>query len=202
MNQFSFPTTCTDTPLWLEAHDVAPHQRTHLETLADRGYRVQIGLTREDALQLSTLSQQPLIRTYARADSETRFKDYAATEQWLAKGRLVFLLKPVDSPVVAGYGWTGPGTSPYVPAGTLTGGLRLSELHQGRGLARPFLSLVLAYTQRKKPNDVMWFGTWQSNEAAVHIYETVGFTTVADHPDHRLTLDGKTVDDVRLFMQL
>ncbi len=197
-----FPTTLDDQPVWLDPELLTTDAKVMLQFLHDTGYGVQIGITEEDAAKLSIISLQPSIRNYCPKDHTERFKNLEATQKWLVKGRATFLLKERNTNDIAGYSWSGPGTNEHVPEGTLTGALRLNEQHQGKGLARPFLAVVLDYTTKNYPNEVVWFETWASNVGAVHIYEKLGFTIVDSSASTRKTDVGNTVEDTRLFMKL
>lgn len=195
----AFPHTFSAEKTFL-SQDLPSDAQTALNSLAGKGYSVQLGMTPSDAEQIMTLALQPSIRNYCRSDSTDRFKNLSTTEEWLTKGRHVFLLK-TSSDEIAGYGWIGPGTSAYVPDASLTGGIRVSELHQGRGLATPFLAVMLGYTKQQYPDQTLWFGAWQSNTGAVHVYEKLGFTTIASEPTTRSTDTDEIVNDSRLFMR-
>lgn len=197
----TFPTSFSPNETVITDTDLSADGASALSDLREKGYRVQLGITKKDAEALTTIVTQPSIQQYCPGDCTERFKDVAMTEHWLQKGRLVFLLKSSENKI-AGYGWTGPSTSEHVPDATLTGGIRISELHQGRKLAAPYLAVILDYTKQFAPGEVMWFGTWGSNAGAVHTYEKLGFETVAREPAERVTPSGERTNDTRLFMRL
>lgn len=173
--------------------------------LAGRGYEVRIGLTPEFAREISAMSKEPSIREYCHRDSGERFADLESAERWLAKGRAVFLLlKRSDGGQLdlAGYGWSGAGTSRHVPEGEITFALRVGESGQGQGLATPFSQLILSASAVLYDAKNIWLETWASNGGAVHIYHKLGFTDVAEAPDRRPLPDGGTIADTRIYMSL
>lgn len=197
-----FPTTLNDQTVWLDHTSLTDDGTTMLQFLHDKGYRIQVGLTEEDAQKLSVISLQPSIRNYCPNDSTKRFTSLEATRQWLMKGRVAFLLKEQTSGDIAGYGWSGRGTNEHIAEGTLTAALRLNEQYQGNGLATPFLAVILNYTTKHYSNEVIWLEAWASNAGAVHIYEKLGFKLVNSSPSTRVTDTGNTIEDTRLFMLL
>ena len=197
-----FPTTFASTQQWLNAVETDTQTATSLEALAFKGYRMQLGLMRADVPSLQAMSVQDSIRAYCPKDCTKRFADEHTTEQWLKKGRLVFLLKEASSDDLAGIAWTGPGTSPHILDGKITGGIRVHEDHQGRSLAAPFLSATLSYTRACYSTDLVWFETWASNAGAVHTYQKIGFTAIGSDPTPRLLPNHTTAPDTRLYMIL
>lgn len=175
------------------------------QQLADRGYEVQLGLTPESAREISTMALEPSICEYCPRDSGERFTDLESAGRWLSKGRAIFLLlKRSDSGQLklAGYGWSGAGSSPHVPDGQITFALRIGETGQGQGLATPFSQLILFASAVLYGAKNIWLETWASNGGAVHVYHKIGFTDVAEAPDQRLLPDGGTTADTRIYMSL
>ncbi len=184
----------------LDSHPMAVNDA--INALADKGFGIQLGMTRKDTPALQLLSMQDSIRKYCPKDCTERFKDEQTIEHWLKKERLVFLLKQNDSGELAGIAWTGPGTSPRISDGKLTGGVRLSENFQGLGLATPFLAIVLGYTNHSYSSEILWFECWESNAGALHIYQKLGFQIVQTEPAPRPTPAGTTEPDTRVYMKL
>ncbi len=174
-----------------------------LTKLSEAGYEIQLGLTQAYADQILKMSQEPSIREYCTKDSAERFRDRPATENWLKKGRAIFLLVKNDaSKTLVGYGWAGPATSPQVPDGKSTFAVRLGEAGQGLGLATSFCWLIGVASAEVYGLKNFWLETWASNGAAVHIYHKLGFQDVAQIPSQRPRPDGQTVPDTRLYMSL
>jgi RimJ/RimL family protein N-acetyltransferase len=197
-----FPTQLATTPVVLGPNDTEGSTAAALQTLAEKGFYVQLGITAEDVAALQALSHQTSILKYCPRDCTERFKDEPTVRHWLLKERLVFLLKEKSTERLAGIAWTGPGTSPHIPEGKLTGGLRLSETFQGLGLATPFLKVVLEHTKNEYSRERLWFECWASNAGAVHVYQKLGFTQVASELSTRPTSTGSTTPDTRLYMTL
>jgi RimJ/RimL family protein N-acetyltransferase len=195
-----FPTTFAPQAVFLVPDEADDTTREALERLQEKGFRVQLGLTRADTASLQALSVQSSVRKYCPKDCTERFKDEPTIAQWLTKQRLVFLLKQTTTGALAGIAWMGPGTSSHVPAGKLTGGIRLSETFQGLGLATPFLAVALEHTSANFSSEPVWFECWQSNAGALHIYQKLGFETVQTEPSQRLTPTGTYTPDVRVHM--
>ena len=197
-----FPSDFAPEPVYLRPDQTDGKIREALQTLAEKGFRIQIGLTRADTAPLQELSVQASIRKYCPKDCTERFKDVPTIEHWLTKERLVFLLKETATDELAGIAWTGPGTSPHISGGKLTGGVRLSEHFQGLGLATPFLTAALTYTRENYSDDLLWYECWQSNSGALHIYQKLGFQIVQTEPGQRVTPDGSHESDTRVYMKL
>ena len=197
-----FPTQLAMTPVVLGPNDTEGSTAAALQTLAEKGFYIQLGITVADVTALQELSRQASILKYCPRDCTERFKDEPTVRHWLLKERLVFLLKEKSTERLAGIAWTGPGTSPHIPEGKLTGGLRLSEAFQGLGLATPFLSVVLEYTKHEYSSELLWFECWQSNAGAVHIYQKLGFNIVETESASRPTPTGASEPDKRTYMVL
>jgi ribosomal protein S18 acetylase RimI-like enzyme len=173
--------------------------------LAESGFEVRAGLTPELAEQIIQMALEPGIREYCPNDSGQRFKNIAATKDWLAKKRGTFvLLKPGenDELVLAGYGWAGDGASEHVPGGETTFSIRIGEAGQGQGLASSFAWLIVAASAELYGARDFWLETWASNGGAVHTYHKIGFKDVAQQNAQRPTNSGGQIDDTRLYMSL
>lgn len=197
----TFPTTFSQ-PTPLDPTELSAEGAAAYQVLTSRGYALELGLAEADVQSLAQLSQQPSILEYCPNDCRTRFKDVETAAHWFTKGRLVFLLKAQASGEIAGYGWSGPGTTEHIPEGTLTAAVRLSEAHQGKGLAAPFLQVLGDYTTGYAPHERLWLEGWESNAGAIHIYQKLGFRHVTSQPASRPTANGGVVNDTRLYMQL
>jgi ribosomal protein S18 acetylase RimI-like enzyme len=175
-----------------------------IDELARKGYVVQTGLTRAYADDIARMCRQPSIKEYCPNDAGRRFTNQIATEQWLTKGRLTFLLLKKDEAEfsLAGYGWSGAEISPHVLTGQTTFALRVGEGSQGQGLATPFARLILATTASLQHAENFWLETWLSDGAAVHIYHKLGFKDVEQVNDRRPTVTGNIIDDIRIYMSL
>lgn len=197
-----FPTQLATIPVALGPNDTEGSTAAALQTLAEKGFYVQLGITAEDVAALQALSHQTSILKYCPRDCTERFKDEPTVRHWLLKERLVFLLKEKSTERLAGIAWTGPGTSPHIPEGKLTGGLRLSEAFQGLGLATPFLKVVLEHTKNEYSRERLWFECWASNAGAVHVYQKLGFNIVETESASRPTPTGASEPDTRTYMVL
>lgn len=197
-----FPTTFTNKPEILIANEHSADDANAIQHLNAKGFYIQLGLTTQDVQALSQLSLQQSIRKFCPNDCTERFKDIPTTNKWLNKERQVMLLNNTFDHKLAGVAWVGPGTSPHIPSGSLTGGIRISETFQGRGLAAPFLMVILNYTSKLMPGSLLWFECWQSNSGAVHTYEKLGFEIIDTEQCQRPNPDGTQDPDVRLYMSL
>ena len=201
----SFPSTFAVATKPLSSAEFAACDRLLIKQLADKGYEVHPGLTREFANTISRMCLQPSIKEYCPNDSGKRFADRAAAQHWLAKGRGVFLLlKRLENGrlELVGYGWAGKASSSQVPNGQTTFALRIGEAGQGQGLAAPFARLIVAAAAKLYGAQDLWLETWGSNGGAVHVYHKIGFQTVAEQPGQRPTPGGSTVADTRVYMSL
>lgn len=197
-----FPTALSKVKKYLQPKSAESTSTDSLQVLSEKGFSVQLGITEADISALQSLSVQASILKYCPKDCTERFKDEETVRKWMEKQRLVFLLKETATGRLAGIAWTGPGKSPHIPFGKLTGGLRLSELFQGRGLASPFLQVSLEYTRQNYSSDLLWFECWQSNAGAVHIYQKLGFEILETKPGQRITPSGTYEPDTRVYMKL
>ncbi len=200
----AFPTEFSAAPEILSGANYND-SKGYLKTLTERGYYVQLGMMPEDVTSVQALARQASIRRFCPNDLK-RFGeiegDPRATEKWLEKGRLAFLLKELGSSSLAGYGWSGPGNTEHILEGDMTFAVRLSELHQGKGLATPFLGSIVDYTMEIAPDAKPWIEAWESNESGIHVDKKVGFKVVASLDDIRPNEDGTIVQDTRYFMTL
>jgi len=188
-----FPTRfmATTEPLAANQFDEADEQL--IKQLADQGYEVHSGLTSNYADQIAKMCLQPSIKEYCPNDAKQRFTNRSATEQWLSKGRCVFLLLKRQNNqelTLVGYGWAGTGTSSHVPKGQTTFAVRLGEDGQGQGLATPFTRLIVASTALVYGSKNLWLETWASNTAAAHIYHKLGFIDIDQQSGKRPTDHG------------
>jgi hypothetical protein len=176
-----------------------------VQQLSERGYEVHVGLTPELADAIAVMAREASILEFCPKDSSERFTDRAAAERWLSKKRSMFLLlkRSGDNSLnLAGYGWSGAGSSAHVPGGQTTFAIRIGEAGQGQGLATPFSQLIVIGSAILYGAKNLWLETWQVNAGAVHVYHKIGFVTVDEKPDERLVPDGTRVPDTRLYMSL
>ncbi|MCA9326913.1 GNAT family N-acetyltransferase [Candidatus Saccharibacteria bacterium] len=197
----TYPTDYSDSVL-IDAQALTEAGQASVQKLAERGYEVRIGMTRDDASHIRELALEPSIIEYCPNDCGSRFKDEPSTTHWLEKGRAVYLLVETATGDLAGYAWAGTGESPHIPGGTETFAVRISEKHQGKGLATPYSHVVIDATQRLYGAEHLWLEAWQSNAGAVHVYEKLGFTFVTSEDTERPTASGGTTPDTRMFMKL
>jgi ribosomal protein S18 acetylase RimI-like enzyme len=199
----AYPATLSEVTTKLTAETVTAAAGA-IDQLGAQGFEVHMGLTKEYALAIIEMCLEPAIKEYCPNDCGQRFKDLAAAQGWLSKGRAVFLLLKRDGEnlTLAGYGWTGSGTSSHVPGGETTFAIRIGEIGQGQGLATPFSEAILGASVELFDAKSVWLETWQSNGGAVHVYHKVGFVDVDEAPGQRQTADGGVTDDTRLYMSL
>lgn len=202
-----FPTDLAEVSSPLNVSLFNGREAEMLEQLSSAGFEIRLGLTRAYCEAIRMMCLQPSIKEYCPNDSGVRFHDDIMTEEWLKKGRCVFLLtkKSDDTgkePELVGYGWSGPGETSHVPGGKVTVAPRIGEGGQGHGLGTPFCWLIVAATAVLYEARDFWLETWESNGAAVHIYGKLNFVEVDREASSRPTADGGSVDDIRLFMTL
>ncbi len=201
----TFPDRFADTTQALTAENM-PGQtsRQDIADLAAKGYEVHVGLTPAFAEQIIVMAREPDIREYCPNDIGKRFVDLAAAEQWLTKGRAVFLLlkRNPDGLRLAGYGWAGAATDERVPGGTITFAIRVGELGHGQKLATPYCRLIVNGAAVLYEARDIWGEAWGSNRAALHVYHKVGFEEVLTVAAARPTAAGGTLEDTRVFMRL
>lgn len=199
----TFPTDFANSPEPLRGGLGEPD--SDIKFLADRGLVVLSGLTREHAGVLTQLALQPHIKEYCPNDcTDKRFASLESTQRWLKAGRGVFLLAKESGSEyqVVGYGWVGSKETPEVPGGKTTFALRLGKEALGQKLSVPFSKVILEAAKKLYGAANIWLETWQSNEAAVHGYQKLGFQLVNKKSAKRKTGTGQELDDTRLFMKL
>jgi len=199
------PTTFEAATTALQDTELSSACQEAIEQLAEAGYEVHHGLSEDYAAQIAVMAQEPSIKEYCPKDSSERFADKLSTEKWLAKKRAAFLLlKKSDGGhlELAGYGWSGAGSSQHAPGGETTFAIRIGNAVQGQGLATPFSKLVVFGSAEIYGLKNFWLETWASNGGAVHVYQKLGFVQVAEVESMRPTADGKQVAETRLFMTL
>lgn len=162
--------------------------------LAEKGFVVMAGLTRNYVGALTIMAAQRETREYCPKDpTEARFATEESTEKWLSKngGRGMFLLLERlgdDALDLAGYGWTGLEESEEVPGGETTFAIRIGEHSQGLGLATPFTKLIVAGSARLFGARNIWLETWKGNGKAVGAYNSAGFAKLdVEKDDYRPT---------------
>jgi ribosomal protein S18 acetylase RimI-like enzyme len=199
----TYPASLSDQTTKLTA-EMVNSAAAAIDELAERGFEVHLGLTQEFARAIIQMCLEPGIKEYCPNDCGQRFKDLGATQDWLNKGRAVFLLLKREGAELklAGYGWSGRETSSHVPDGETTFAIRIGEIGQGQGLATPFSQAILAASTEMFEAKNIWLETWQSNGGAVHIYHKVGFVDVDQVSSERPTAQGHVVADTRLYMSL
>lgn len=175
-----------------------------LARLESAGFELHAGLTEAAASQLTKMALEPAIQEYCPNDSGSRFIDIDATRQWLQKGRAVFLVmkKQGTALQLAGYGWTGSGTTALIASGRTTFAIRVGELGQGKGLATPFARLIISASAVRNQAKDFWLETWASNAAAVHVYHKIGFVDVAQEMSERPSTKEGSLSDTRIYMTL
>lgn len=197
----TYPTSFDTATMQPDPASLSETGREAIAKLAERGYHVTVGLTADIVPKLHELSLQHSIKEYCPNDCTKRFADVPTAEHWLEKGRVTVLLVETATGDIAGYGWFGDGTSPHVPEGKETFALRISESHQGKGLATPYAQALLDIAEQLYGVEHLWLEAWESNAGAVHIYQKLGFTLVDQETSERPTADGGTVQDTRLYMK-
>jgi len=200
-----YPSTFSENILSLPTAGLSQDDQAALQQLADQGYGLYYGLTKQYAEAIIAMALEADIREYCPRDSAERFASLEATQQWLGKKRGMFLLLANSAGgqlELAGYGWAGAETSAEVTGGQTTFAVRIGQKHQGNGLATPFCRLIVDGAATMYGGRDFWLETWGSNGGAVHIYHKLGFETVAEKAAERPTADGSRVDDVRVTMKL
>lgn len=189
----NFPTTFADTVQELPEH-MPGTAETAKADLAEKGYKVVVGLTEVYAADLIKMTQEPHIKENCPNDSGKRFMDIEATREWLTKngGRAVFLLVRLSDNALAGYGWTGVGGAAEFPDGKVTFAIRVGEIGLGQRLSTSFSKMIILGSAKLYGAKDIWLETWLTNEAAIHAYHNAGFVDV-----------GRTETEVgtRLFMR-
>lgn len=199
----SFPTSFDQDLHSLPEDSLSFEAKQAIAYLRDKGYEVKSGLTTAIAEEISIMTQEKSIREYCPKDGSERFSNLETTKEWLSKSRAMYVLlyQPAQGePTLAGYGWVGAKTSDHVSGGQTTFSLRVSEKHQGKGLAAPFSLCMLEAADVEFSAPHMWLETWKSNGGAVHIYHKLGFTDVGESRDTRPSTTGTDVEDVRIYM--
>lgn len=126
-----------------------------------------------------------------------RFKDVAAFEEWLKKGRTIYTMTDASGELL-GIIWYGPEGLPQKKFirevenpehyGT-TFAIRVYDKARGKHLARKFMAAAQtafenspAYKLNQAPG--VWLETFAENSAAVTSYEAFGYERITDPDDH------------------
>lgn len=138
--------------------------------------------TQAQLVEFSHTDPQVLANTH---DSH-RFKNITALQNWLSKGKTLFVLETEPGDLL-GFAWVSQKALPTISQPLfeiahpenyqLTFGIRLYGAARGQGLAIPFLRLVLA--KFKNQSSQFWLKTKAGNLPAVETYKTIGFQQVA-----------------------
>lgn len=180
--------------------NISDSGKQSLIQLRQKGFVILCGLSPTDIPTLRSIAQQPSIMRYCPRDFSERFSNTSTAIAWLSKGRSFFALRDQTNNRIAGYGWSGPGSTEYAPKASITVALRISERYQGQGLASLFFTVIVDAIRVAFPNESIWLETWQSNAGAVHIYEKNGFSIIKSLPSMRPQSSGADASDTRLFM--
>jgi hypothetical protein len=198
-------TTSLPTTFAADSKPLTPDTDSSIKELAARGFVILNGFTEYLAGAISQMAGQKHIREFCPNDPAKRFATKETTARWLSKGRCMFVLaldKDEDGWRAIGYGWTGSESSPDVPGGETTFAIRLGEEALGQKLSLPFARAIIAGSSALYDTKNVWLETWQSNAAAVHTYQKVGFQQVSQRQGRRKQPGGGTTPDTRLFMRL
>lgn len=201
-----YPTELYPTLLDIPVATLSNDANQSFSTLAEKGYIIKEGLTKEIIEQLQNIITEDSIREYCPKDQSERFTNVQIAENWMQKGRAFYVLLHAENNssiiTIAGYGWIGEKQTSLVPGGETTFSLRISEQHQGNGLAGPFSACMLSAAQEKYGAKKLWLETWASNRGAVHIYHKLGFHNVAEKEDQRPSLVAPQINDTRIYMDI
>jgi len=127
--------------------------------------------------------------TYSNTDPEikkstsdpTRFKDRAAFDQWLTKGRIIYTLVDKNNNLF-GITWFGPKIPPVKldPKFNFTFSIRLYDQARGQGLSYPFLKTTFNDVLKSSKDEVtgFWLQVSKDNVPAIHTYKKIGFKKV------------------------
>jgi len=124
-----------------------------LNSMAQRGFVMTIGLTRESVPDLARIGAQPHIVEFAHRDATRRFPNEEAVSKWLSKRRFPLLgfavedftlgdtlseadMKALDlgDLTMVDYGWFGPEQNKHIAGADVTTAYRVAE--EGRRLSR------------------------------------------------------------------
>jgi hypothetical protein len=148
--------------------------------LAEKGYKVMLGLNQSYAEALISMTLEPHIKQNCPNDSGKRFVNLETTRLWLTKngGRAVFLLVRLSDNALAGYGWAGAGGVPEVEGGKFTFAVRVGEIGLGKRLSTSFCTIIVQGSAALYGVADFWLETWMNSESAIHAYHHVGFQNV------------------------
>lgn len=143
----------------------------------DHGCTVWRGWSEETARALVEASRDPLVKRFTPKDSEERFKDMAAANQWYQEKRPVLYSLQKDGQL-AGVTWFTPYDRPDLGC-DYTFAIRMYPAARGRHLAKPFAEMAEADFRSKHQPSGIWLETDTDNVAAQRLYESLGYQHVS-----------------------
>jgi ribosomal protein S18 acetylase RimI-like enzyme len=163
-------------------------------------------LAREDAgalylLRREAISGEPT--AFGSSPADCRFREIGAVEECLADGnRAVFAIAdPVDPQRLVAMAGISRETRDKQRHRASIWGVYVSPAHRGRGLGRSVVAACIDHA-RTWPN-IEWvaLGVSAEGEAAMSLYESLGFTTWGTEPD-ALRIDGAAIAQHHMMLRL
>lgn len=121
--------------------------------------------------------QERLLRTVPK-DSTSRFKDLDTYKIWSSTGILFFALTDYSGDV-GGLIWFAKKPNPAVPQADTTFAIRMYDGYEGRGLAKPFMSVAHFMLPRlMDAGPDVWLETDTANDPARGLYKSFGYEEI------------------------
>lgn len=153
---------------------------------------VERGWDDELAAALPMLSLQPHILRSTPKDASRRFVDVESSNRWYddeQKAPTPYSLR-LGGLSLGGFIWMSYQTHADTPGCDYTSGFRMYQGAVGRGLARPFSEVTHDDFFRRHPGSGIWLETDEVNQAALALYDKLGYKEVANH-DGRVVMQLK-----------
>jgi len=128
--------------------------------------------------QIICKSKQERLQKTVPKDSTVRFKNLNTYKSWASTGVLFFALAN-HSGDVGGLIWFEKKQNPIIPEAETTFAIRMYDGYEGRGLAKPFMSV--AHFMLPKLMDVnqhIWLETDADNTPARGLYTSFGYEQI------------------------
>lgn len=157
-------------------HPYKPSQLSKFEVLTWQ--EPEIGCWTQTLRQIIEKSKQERMQARVPKDAEIRFKNLGAYKSWANVGILFFALTDYSGDV-GGLIWFERKQNPKAPEAETTLAIRMYDGYEGRGLAKPFMSVahfMLPKLMDVSPN--VWLETDADNDPARGLYESFGYEEI------------------------
>jgi hypothetical protein len=155
----------------------------------------EFGCWTQTARQIIEKSKQERIQRTVPKDTTVRFKDIDTYKVWASTGKLFFALTDYSGDV-GGLIWFSKHQHSLVPEADTTFAIRIYDGYEGRGLAKPFMSVahfLLPKLMAVSPH--VWLETDTNNAPALLLYQSFGYRHVETSETERVLMSYHGMDE-------